>query len=166
MGAEMSAISRSRLWLICVASVLGLGILALETPFVYAFMSHQVFANTMEQITRNIGSEDRLSWLLERQGFEIEPVDGTNWAQAALQDLYTDCDFPVSDLRSYLQCRDSQYSAFIEELGYDPEGHATVAHTDTITYLFGICGRDLLIIWFARKDGIEHARASSNWSCL
>ena len=162
----MSLISRSKLRMICLASVFGLGVLVLKTPFVYVFLSHQAFANTMEPLALNIGSEDRLSWLLTRQGFEIERVSDTNWAQATLQDLYTDCDFSISDLRSYWQCRDSQYSAFTKELGYDPEGYATVAHAETITYLVGICERNLLIVWVARTDRIEHAKALSKRSCL
>ena len=162
----MIAFCRKRLLLLCIASTSCIGILVFETKLAYHFLSHSAFSRALESLSQSVGSEARLTWLLERQGFEIERVSDTFWGQSALKGVFPDCDLYVSDLRSYHACTDGQYEAFIREIGYDPEQHATLAHADTITYLVGICERNLLIVWIARTDQIEHVRASSQWSCI
>ncbi len=157
---------KKRLFLLCIASTICIGVLVFETKLAYHFLSHSAFSSTLEWLSQRVGSEARLTWLLERQGFEVERVSDTNWGQSALKGAFTDCDFSVSDLRAYWHCEDSRYEAFIREIGYDPEPHATLAHAETITYLVGICERNLLIVWIARTDQIEQVRASSNWSCV
>ncbi len=162
----MIAFCRKRKLLLSIASTICVGVLVFETKLAYHFFPHNAFSSALESLSQSVGSEARLTWLLERQGFEVERVSDTFWGQSALKGAFTDCDFSESDLRSYSDCQDSRYEAFIDEIGYDPEHHATLAHADMITYLVGICERKLLIFWIARTDQIEHVKASSQWSCL
>lgn len=155
-----------RLWLLCIASIISIAALVFETKLAYHFLSDRAFSSILESLSKNVESETRLTWLLERQGFEVKKASDTSWSQSALKETFTDCDFQAADLRSYFACTDNRYETFIRELGYDPEPHVTLARADTITYLVGICERNLLIVWIARTGQIEHVKAKSQWTCI
>lgn len=147
-------------------AVAGLWVILVETRIVYFFMPAPVFSWTMEHVAQIAGSEDRLVWLLERQGFWIAEIHDLNASPEYAMSRFLDCNFEAGQVGGYLDCREKEYLRLADELGFDPAEHATGAFVDTMSPVFFICGRNLSIVWIAEGKTILKSRALSGLTCI
>lgn len=70
MSIKDRVVPRSR-WVRLLLAVAASLVLLIETPLAYMVMPYRTSVTVMEFLARNSGSEARLVWLLERQGFDV-----------------------------------------------------------------------------------------------